>query len=134
YIALSYCWGDPSITKSITLGDYQIQVTENLSNALTSIVQHHDRDACYWIDALCINQNNIPERNHHVQRMGTVYSSARLVSAWLGPEDAETETAFSEITLLASANIANRDEPPDQRVATAIGSLASRPYFDRAWV
>lgn len=40
----------------------------------------------YWIDAICINQQNIPERNVHVVEMGRIYKQADMVIAWLGWE------------------------------------------------
>ena len=134
YIAFSYCWGNPAITKILLLGGHEISVTENLFHALSVIIQHHDHTTYFWIDALCINQQNIPERNHHVQRMGAVYSSAKAVYTWLGAEDGETEIAFSEIALRTNPDNSTSLSPSEQRAATAISNLASRPYFDRAWV
>lgn len=37
-----------------------------------------------WIDALCINQNDIQEQTEHVQVMGYIYKNATLVRIWLG--------------------------------------------------
>lgn len=37
-----------------------------------------------WIDAICIDQSNAPEKNHQVKRMGHIYSQALTVHAWLG--------------------------------------------------
>jgi hypothetical protein len=41
---------------------------------------------CIWIDALCINQVDIPERNAQVLLMGDIYNKAQRVVAWLGEE------------------------------------------------
>ncbi|KAF2633929.1 HET-domain-containing protein [Macroventuria anomochaeta] len=38
----------------------------------------------FWIDALCIDQDNVDERNHQVQQMGEIFSCAQQVFAWLG--------------------------------------------------
>ena len=38
------------------------------------------------MDALCINQDSVTERNHQVQQMGDIYSDATLVHAWLGDD------------------------------------------------
>jgi hypothetical protein len=38
----------------------------------------------WWIDAICINQEDIDEKNEQVPRMGQVYSSASQVWVWLG--------------------------------------------------
>jgi hypothetical protein len=38
----------------------------------------------YWIDALCIDQNNTSEKIHQVAQMGSIFSKAELVHVWLG--------------------------------------------------
>jgi hypothetical protein len=39
-----------------------------------------------WIDAICIDQDNFLERGHQVKQMGEIYSAAKTVLVWLGPE------------------------------------------------
>jgi hypothetical protein len=39
-----------------------------------------------WVDALCINQEDVEERNLQVLRMSSIYRQAQAVLAWLGPE------------------------------------------------
>jgi hypothetical protein len=38
----------------------------------------------YWIDALCIDQENDAERNHQVEHMGQIFAEAVMVHIWLG--------------------------------------------------
>ncbi|KAF2852508.1 hypothetical protein T440DRAFT_29338 [Plenodomus tracheiphilus IPT5] len=38
----------------------------------------------FWMDALCIDQFNIGEKNHQMAQMGLVSSRARRVQLWLG--------------------------------------------------
>jgi hypothetical protein len=38
----------------------------------------------FWIDAICINQNDMNERNEQVPRMGDIYSMASRVWIWIG--------------------------------------------------
>jgi hypothetical protein len=38
----------------------------------------------FWIDAVCINQNDMNERNEQVPRMGDIYSMASRVWIWMG--------------------------------------------------
>jgi hypothetical protein len=40
--------------------------------------------AIFWIDALCIDQCSILERNHQVAQMCSIYTKAQEVIAWLG--------------------------------------------------
>ncbi len=37
-----------------------------------------------WVDAICINQDNIPERNRQVRMMPHIYSRAESVLVWFG--------------------------------------------------
>jgi hypothetical protein len=38
----------------------------------------------FWVDAICINQNDLNERNKQVPRMGDIYSMASRVWIWMG--------------------------------------------------
>jgi hypothetical protein len=39
---------------------------------------------CLWIDAICIDQSNLNEKNHQVRQMGSIYTGAEQVMIWLG--------------------------------------------------
>jgi hypothetical protein len=41
-----------------------------------------------WIDALCIDQESIVERQHQVRQMGLIFSAAKAVASWLGMDEA----------------------------------------------
>jgi len=43
----------------------------------------------FWIDALCIDQENVDEKSMQAHRMGTIYGSAVTVVAWLGENGAD---------------------------------------------
>ncbi|KAF2804802.1 uncharacterized protein BDZ99DRAFT_480825 [Mytilinidion resinicola] len=93
YNALSYLWGAPDITKPLTVNGVEIQVTVNLHAALRRIRKKKKR-VVFWIDAVCINQQDLQERSSQVSFMGEIYSNAELVLAWLGEEDEDTRPAF----------------------------------------
>jgi Heterokaryon incompatibility protein (HET) len=38
----------------------------------------------FWIDAICIDQDNVAERNDQVSKMGRIYQDAEEVIAWMG--------------------------------------------------
>jgi hypothetical protein len=84
--ALSYAWGDPKVTKRITVNGQSFHATTNLVAAL-EILAHEQLPAySIWVDAICINQNDIQERTAQVQLMGEIFKNAKPVLAWLGPE------------------------------------------------
>jgi hypothetical protein len=84
YTALSYVWGNPETSKSITVNGCTFAITENLNIALRHL-QYDDIFPAIWIDAICINQKDDDEKNNQIPRMSRIYSCAREVLVWLGP-------------------------------------------------
>ncbi|TGO27175.1 hypothetical protein BPAE_0046g00380 [Botrytis paeoniae] len=53
-----------------------------------------------WVDAICINQNDVIEQGIQVKRMGMIYSSAETVIVWIGAPRIESDApALREILL-----------------------------------
>jgi hypothetical protein len=98
YTALSYCWGNPDITKAIIVNGVKVQVTINLEAALRQL--QADGYSKVWVDALCINQNNREERSSQVLRMRTIYAKATLVFVWLGIETQSTKITMDYLNSL----------------------------------
>lgn len=96
YLALSYTWGHPDITKPIMLNGHEFQVTTNLESALRRL--RHDTMALgYWIDALCINQADLDERGSQVKLMKDIYEESNGVVAWLGEEAELSDLALEKM-------------------------------------
>jgi len=68
-------------------------VRPNLAAALSHI-RDADVERRIWIDALCINQSDVTERNQQVHMMGRTYSNAERVLVWIGLEDDQTQVAM----------------------------------------
>jgi hypothetical protein len=83
YEALSYEWGSSAFGLPIALGGRWIFVRENLYWAL-QYLRYEKVVRVLWIDALCIDQENVVERNHQVTWMGEIYKRAARVVIWLG--------------------------------------------------
>jgi len=60
-------------------------VGKNLESALRALREIPDIQAGMpvWVDALCINQNDVEERNVEVKRMNDIYANATRVITWL---------------------------------------------------
>lgn len=109
YTALSYTWGSPvehpdgqpnsEIHRFIYCDNKRHQVTENLFQALSQF-RAFGWKGPFWIDAVCIDQGNLRERNTQVMMMGDIYAKSKSVIVWLGESDSETEEAILLITLL----------------------------------
>jgi hypothetical protein len=80
----------------------------------------------WWIDALCIDQTNVPEKNHQVQRMGNIYYDSESVVAWIGNG---TEVAH----LFQRANNDSYLITPET-IDSGIEHLKASTYWTRAWI
>jgi hypothetical protein len=88
-----------------------------------------------WVDAISINQENVLERNHQVQFMQRIFSSAKLVLVWIGSHGPSVHIAVQEMT-------ARKPLHPDQKnldhltptTMGALGTLFSQPYWTRMWI
>ncbi|KAF8860423.1 hypothetical protein BDZ45DRAFT_567751, partial [Acephala macrosclerotiorum] len=87
--ALSYTWGDSGKEIWTVVDGLEVPVRPKLFEALIHL-RHRDRIRTLWIDALCIDQNNILEKNHQVMKMSQIYSAATYVIVWLGVESADS--------------------------------------------
>ncbi|KAE9379554.1 HET-domain-containing protein, partial [Stipitochalara longipes BDJ] len=82
YEALSYVWGETNASEPIQLHGQEVTVRQNLLDALRHL--RCDRERTLWVDAICIDQENVLERNHQVGQMGFIYGFASRVISWLG--------------------------------------------------
>lgn len=96
YRALSYVWGSINETVAITLNDFEFQATTNLFVALQRLC-HKPPGTYFWIDALCINQEDMDEKSHQVPFMHHIYLQAQQVMMWLGKEENDSQLAMSMI-------------------------------------
>ena len=73
-----------------------LSITQNLSTALRYL-RKPATNRVVWIDAICINQDDIQERSLEVARMGFIYNKARQVIVWLGPHTENSELAIETL-------------------------------------
>lgn len=104
FIALSYTWGSASyqkgrpksLTYSIELDGRNFEVQQNLHDALRHLGHRARRRQClFWVDAICINQKDVDERNSQVKKMKEIYERADRIFAWLGLPFDEEETRIA---------------------------------------
>jgi hypothetical protein len=107
YEALSYVWGPPVFSEWLHEkdSDTHILITQNLHDALYRLsCRYQGRSWRVWVDAVCIDQSNLRERNHQVKSMASIFSKATKVLVWLGSE--ECGSAFSTLNKLVSCCVA----------------------------
>ena len=94
FSALSYAWGQSEKPFSIeVVGDSgeplgSIPLTANLNHALHDLASSDGiPEAHFWIDQICINQDDIPERGSQVALMSSIYQLAERVVTYIGPQE-----------------------------------------------
>lgn len=153
FIALSYCWGSAEKTRPMIVNESLVWVTESLGSAFEHI-QEEDRIILLWADALCINQNDDPEKGAQVQHMGIIYSTALFVLAWLGPTADESDLALKTMAHIGQVCVKMPDHLTVKRryeffskaissvegksgtvfPTAAIVALLNRAWWNRIWI
>ncbi|KAF2187518.1 HET-domain-containing protein [Zopfia rhizophila CBS 207.26] len=131
YDALSYVWGGSDKPQSISIDNHDLPVTANLHAALSRL-RNHSFERIIWVDAVCIDQENLKERGHQVQLMAKIYSKANRVIVWLGDRADDSDRAVEEI--LVAAGKQSTHSPAYKMPQQAILALLQRPWFRRIWV
>jgi Heterokaryon incompatibility protein (HET) len=148
YMALSYTWGSSMDMREISLNGKPFLVRENLFEFL-DWYRSPDRliassqasmthlglpglhwstlaaSGSIWIDAVCINQGDVREKNEQVRRMGNIYQNALAVIVWLGPASENSQQAMR---FLASRHIGTYED------GFCVRELFNREYWKRIWI
>ena len=149
YNVLSYTWGAPSADPFDSPNGYQL--TPNLRACLSELVVQ--LPGLWWIDALCINQDDPVEKNQQVRMMRKIYAKAHKLYIWLGPKGYDGQYAVDLLYKLqrlensgAVTTAENNNRFQDENLKSLglpeIESLEwrslllfiNRPYFERIWV
>jgi hypothetical protein len=134
YEALSYVWGseaEPSfvtVRRSSRHSPCCLSVTQNLAEAL-KYLRKENEDRILWVDAICINQQDLAERGVQVGRMGNIYKNATHVDVWLGPERDDSEAAIGLIHLI---NVDLIPAGPEERAQWGEGAITVLPGSETA--
>lgn len=148
YEALSYVWGDPTRKIPIECNGAKLLITSSLETAFRRL-RFRNKTRILWIDAICINQDDLKERQQQVPYMGEIYPRAEKVLVWLGEADKKVELALKTIDEWAEFNLqyhhssdATRFSKFEERFAfkpgyrdtlEATGELTYRAWFNRCW-
>lgn len=173
YNALSYTWGDGEADSPIVCCGKKLNITRSLRATLFAIRQQrsivrptphelagmtHDIYALewLWIDQICINQDDVHERERQVRIMQEIYRRAEFVLISLGEDFAGPGATISKSGLFAKIDrifLGTMKNPslkgcfPNDKTLVDLGlpdstnecwsaleTMLSMPYFKRVWV
>ncbi|KIW08328.1 uncharacterized protein PV09_01245 [Verruconis gallopava] len=159
--ALSYAWGRSHHLVAVRISssededarsDAILYLRPSLVEAL-HFLRYEDRPRTFWIDAICINQNDYLEKGTQVPEMWKIYKHAWRTIVWLGTDGENSGLAIRCLRDIAAQAVYLKDgsrypspdaknlqlfqEPCKQFGETewfAIEKLLSRNYFERLWI
>jgi hypothetical protein len=147
YAALSYVWGDEKDSRKIILNGRETTVTASLEKVLQAFSKdgEFEDDFKLWVDAVCINQNDLDERARQLRRMRDIYGRAWAVIAWLGEESFRSDAAIqllSDLAAMSHVDLGHQIEAclrkePDylgRGCWLALQDLMERAYWYRLWI
>jgi hypothetical protein len=146
-VAVSYTWtaedGDSSRSQPLIIcsenpeeGKFVVWVTTNCANLLRQ-VRACSKIRTIWVDAVCINQDQISEQNSQVSMMGRIYKKAERVDICISYPRHDFSPAVKLLTndngVLRELELAT--DPALVRQATGKWEpLFNLKYFSRVWV
>ncbi|KAL2063634.1 hypothetical protein VTL71DRAFT_5439 [Oculimacula yallundae] len=130
--ALSYMWGPVEPKLAISIQEQEVPVRPNLWAALQAI-RDEETPTRLWVDAICINQQDIPERNNQVAMMGKIYETAYDVLVWLGEATDDSDMLFDYLPTIPPARQKSVSGSMEI-INIAFRALCSRPYWRRVWI
>ncbi|KAK5681872.1 hypothetical protein LTS10_006405 [Elasticomyces elasticus] len=133
YTALSYVWGDASKTTPILVDGQTFQATVNLELALRNLSEDYAGKPV-WADAICINQDDVQEKNQQVSLMDELYRRAVGVVVWLGESDPAVDMLVEVLAEHAECSIVDGDLTAMPKSEAMLMAIAQRPWWKRVWV
>ncbi|KAH8767956.1 heterokaryon incompatibility protein-domain-containing protein [Hyaloscypha sp. PMI_1271] len=150
YNALSYAWGTDSTSRlPIFIDGKSLMAMPNLEAFLR---QHREDEAgstnsMLWIDAICINQDDLAERRQQIGMMCRLYSRCSRLIVWLGVGDGVSKAAIDLLKVTAKAKkegpealcswrntLASRIFELGENHHLPLSEFFSRAWFSRAWI
>jgi len=138
YEAVSYTWGNSGLTHIIHCNDakQRLPVGRNCHAALRRL-RLPKKYRKLWIDAVCINQEDLHERGHQVRIMRDVYDFASGVMVMLSDEIPDSRLLLDELVEIGKLLTPGADitrAPPSEAIVLQLESLFEDPWFKRTWV
>lgn len=143
YEAVSYTWGAASGFQNILVengnfalplsaGPAHLKVTQSCYDALRRL-RYRRRPRMLWVDAICINQQDMHERAEQVSIMQAIYSRAARVMIYTGESNADTSALFRALNNTKD-DPSRRGSIVDSALRKTLELFLQRRWFYRIWV
>ena len=136
YSALSYTWGSSKdASETILINGQSFKVRRNL-HAFLQHARESFAGKALWVDAICINQEDLKEKSRQVQMMSKIYSKTDEVLVWLGPREEHVGHTLRCMQKYEDMNDAQMtyECANDDEFWKGFKRINSASYWDRVWV
>jgi hypothetical protein len=157
YRTVSYSWRTEThmASRIIDINDHFQLITANLEHLLRRLSARHADPSeslrTFWVDQVCINQEDTSERSQQVGLMGQIYGRAQGLVVWLG-EDISNQCLLATSIMKSLASDSSDGEEGDpshtsllkalgrretgfpKTAFDAVSALFRTPWWKRAWV
>lgn len=153
YLALSYAWGSDLLSSQVIVDGRYVPITDSLHSALLAVREDPRvimMQVSVWVDALCINQDDLVERSKEIKTMRNIFGDSMGVFVHLGPASEDTHLALKLIRLISynikqgfgygsfllnlGIDVTNGEREDEKRSYIALMKLLCRPYWTRLWI
>lgn len=136
----------------VLINDRRFKVRANCYEVLRQ-ARSFGQEGFYWVDAICINQKDIPEKSAQVSLMDEIFERAEGVLACVGPRANESEMLMQKLGALGHSSWVSGQTWPDlafgirgywwiirqdphnlRAISKALASFLRRPCFQRLWI
>ncbi|KAH7072966.1 heterokaryon incompatibility protein-domain-containing protein [Paraphoma chrysanthemicola] len=156
---MSYTWGSPEEANEVVINNQRLEVGANCYFALSQAVKleaYPARNQHYWMDQICINQQDMAEKAKQVANIGDIYRRAKAVFACVGPHADDSQFILNTIKGLNMEEFGSlpsespcvlrqgriqqyleRKGQPDknfEKTRSALEKFAVRAYWTRLWI
>lgn len=137
FCAISYRWDTEKGSGYVSIGNKVLRVTLSCKAAMIYFSKMTP-GRFIWIDAVCINQADVEEKNTQVALMRNIYQSAHSTTVWLGEALPDHEFALnlhaalrSDVFDINNMELAKREDPNHPLYPSReTNDEVKRPYHD----
>jgi tetratricopeptide (TPR) repeat protein len=93
YSTLSYTWDDQERKEDLFVNDLVLKVIRNVKTLLPYLARIEEYQH-FWIDGICINQDDDKEKEVQIPLMQKIYTQATKCFVWIGEGNFNTDQAI----------------------------------------
>lgn len=137
YVAVSYTWGTAESLRKIIVDGKRFDVRLNLYKLLRAF-RRPEQCRTLWLDAICIDQSSLVERNHQVGLMGQIFSKAVGVDTWIDfldtlPNDLDLQT-MPRLAEEIRKGLRVPTSAEEDAICAFIKAFQRNAYWTRIWI